>query len=306
MSSLPQTAREYLAIRRAMGFTLERHGRILTDLVDHLVSTGQETITTRSTLEWATRPAGHPQEWAVRLSVARVFARYLRAIDGISEVPPADLLPSCRRRQAPYLYSEQQIAAVMARTASIHFPQRAATYRTLIGLLAVTGLRIGEAIALDDEDVNLDVGCLTVRAGKWNAARELPMHASTVAALAEYRALRQRHWPAPKVPAFFLSMRGTRVHPGHFRETFHDLRIAAGVTGRPGSRRPRVHDIRHSFAVATLVDWYRDGLDVGPRLPRLSAYLGHSAPAATYWYLQATPELLALAAGRLEALEARS
>jgi integrase/recombinase XerD len=305
MSGLEQTAQEYLAIRRAMGFRLDRHARILTDLVEHLVSVGQQTITTAVALEWAMQPAGYPQEWSTRLSVARVFARHVRAIDGVSEVPPADLLPRCRRRLAPYLYSEEQIAAVMAATASIHFPQRGATYRTLIGVLAVTGVRIGEAIALDDTDVDLEAGCLTVRAGKWNAARELPLHASTITALAEYRALRERYWPVPKVPAFFLSMRGTRVHASHFGEAFHDLCLQAGVIGRPGERRPRVHDIRHSFADATLVDWYRDELDIAAWLPRLSAYLGHSAPSSTYWYLQATPELLALAAGRLDALEAR-
>lgn len=187
---LRQTAEEYLAIRRAMGFKLNRHARILRDFVECLAAGGQETITTSAALEWAMRPAGHPQEWAARLSVARVFARHLRAIDGTSEVPAADLLPSCRRREAPYLYSEEQIAAVMAVTASIHFPQRAATYRALIGLLAVTGMRIGEAIALDETDVDLDVGFLTLHGGKWNAARELPLHATTIAALNEYRALR--------------------------------------------------------------------------------------------------------------------
>jgi integrase/recombinase XerD len=182
-----------------------------------------------------------------RLSVARGFAKYLRALDGITEVPPADLLPSCRRRLAPYLYSEQQIAAMMAATAGIYFPQRGASYRTLIGLLAVTGMRIGEAIALDRHDVDLITGCVTVRAGKWSAGRELPLQDSTVRALRNYRQLRDRYWPAPKVPAFFLSMRGTRVHPGHFRETFHDLCDQAGVTAPPGARQPRIHDMRHQL-----------------------------------------------------------
>jgi integrase/recombinase XerD len=174
----------------------------------------------------------------------------------------------------------------MALTAGIYFPQRAATCRTLIGLLAVTGLRIGEAVALDVADVDLDDGCVTVRAGKWNAARELPLDDSTIAALADYRRRRDEWWPAPKVPTFFVSMRGTRVHSGHFRETFNDLCEQAGVTAAPGRRRPRLHDLRHSFAVATLVDWYREDVDVAARLPRLSAYLGHYAgrrrPTRTY------------------------
>ncbi len=306
MSPLRKACDEYLALRRAMGFKLDRPGRMLPDLVAHLESAGQATITTRAALEWAMRPAGHPQECAARLSVARGFARHLRALDGISEVPPTDLLPSCRRRLAPHLYSDEDIAALLAATATIHFPFRAATHRTLIGLLAVTGMRIGEAIGLDQGDVDLAAGCVTVRAGKWGAARELPLHDSTIRALDEYRQLRDGRWPQPKVPAFFVSMRGSRLLSGHVREAFRELRRHAGLTALPGGRAPRIHDLRHSFAVATLIDWYRADADVAARLPRLSSYLGHAAPEATYYYLQATPDLLALAAERLERLEARS
>jgi integrase/recombinase XerD len=306
MSALRKACDEYLALRRAMGFKLDRPGRMLPDLIAHLEATGQATITTRAALEWAMRPAGHPQECAVRLSVARGFARYLRALDGISEVPPADLLPSCRRRLAPHLYSGEDIAALMAATATIHSPFRAATHRTLIGLLAVTGMRIGEAIALDRDDVDLAAGLVTVRAGKWGAARELPLHDTTLRALDEYRQLRDGRWPHPKAPAFFVSMRGTRLLSGHIREAFRDLRQHAGLTAVPGGRLPRIHDLRHGFAVATLVDWYRTDADVAALLPRLSGYLGHAAPEATYYYLQATPDLLALAAERLERIEERS
>jgi integrase len=306
MSPLRKACDEYLALRRAMGFKLDRPGRMLPDLVAHLESAGQATITTRAALEWAMRPAGHPQECAARLSVARGFARHLRALDGISEVPPADLLPSGRRRLAPHLYSDEDIAALMAATATIHSPFRAATHRTLIGLLAVTGMRIGEAIALDEGDVDLAAGCVTVRAGKWGAARELPLHDSTIGALDEYRQLRDSRWPQPKVLAFFVSMRGSRLLSGHVREAFRELRRHAGLTALPGGRAPRIHDLRHSFAVATLIDWYRADADVAARLPRLSSYLGHAAPEATYYYLQATPDLLALAAERLEQIEGRS
>jgi integrase/recombinase XerD len=306
MSALRQACDEYLALRRAMGFKLDRPARMLPDLVAFLESLGQATITTSAALEWAMRSAGHPQECAVRLSVARGFARYLRARDGVSEVPPTDLLPSGRRRLAPHLYSEADIAALMAATATIHFPFRGATHRTLIGLLAVTGRRIGEAIALDRDDVDLAAGCVTVRAGKWGAARELSLHNSTVDALDEYRQLRDHRGPKPKSLAFFVSMRGTRLLSGHVREAFRELRRHAGLTAVPGGRAPRVHDLRHSFAVATLVDWYRAEADVAVRLPRLSSYLGHAAPEATYYYLQATPELLALAAERLERIEERS
>jgi integrase len=204
------------------------------------------------------------------------------------------------------LYSDQDIAALMAATATIHTPFRAATHRTLIGLLAVTGMRVGEAIALDQGDVELAAGCVTVRAGKWGAARELPLHDSTICALDEYRQLRDSRWPQPKVPAFFVSMRGSRLLSGHVREAFRELRRHAGLTAAFGGRAPRIHDLRHSFAVATLIDWYRADADVAARLPWLSSYLGHAAPEATYYYLQATPDLLALAAERLERLEERS
>jgi integrase len=306
VSALRQACEDYLALRRATGFKLTRHGRMLPDLVAYLEAAGLATITTSATLEWATLPGGHPQEWASRLSVARGFARYLSTLDSAAEVPPTDLLPSRRRRLAPHVYTDQQIVALMTATEAIHFPQRGATYRTLIGLLAVTGMRIGEAIALDRDDVDFEAGVVRVREGKFNAARELPLHDSTVSALDEFRSLRDRCWPAPKAPAFFLSMRGTRLLPSHVRETFRDLRKRADVSAEPGARQPRVHDLRHRFAVATIIDWYRSDVDIAACLPRLSSYLGHSAPAATYYYLQATPELLMLAAERLERLEARS
>lgn len=306
MSTLGQACEEYLALRRAMGFKLERHGRLLPKLVAHLDAAGQDTITTSVVVEWAMLPVGHPKEWTVRLEIARGFARYLKARDPRCEVPPAGLLPRDRRRQAPHLFSEQDVAAMMAATEIICVPLRAAAYRTLIGLLAVTGMRIGEAIALEDTDVDLATRTITVRAGKWGAQRQLPLHLSTTAALSEYRRLRDSCWPTPRSTAFFVSAHGRRLHPGHARETMRRLRAHAGITAAPGGREPRTHDLRHSFAVATLVDWYREGLDVPALLPRLSDYLGHSAPRSTYWYLQATPTLLTLAAQRLEQAEEQS
>jgi integrase/recombinase XerD len=307
MSPLQRASEEYLALRRAMGFKLERHGQLLEKLVAHLDAAGVQTVTTAAALEWAALPEGRPNEWAMRLQVARAFARYLHGIDKRCEVPPTGLLTRDRRRLAPHLYSERDVTAMMAATEQvICFPLRAASYRTLIGLLAVTGMRIGEAIALDDEDVDRSAGILTVRAGKWGASRQLPLHPSTLAALGDYRALRDRTWPTSRSDAFFVSAHGRRLHPGHARDTLRRLRAHAGITAAPGGREPRTHDLRHSFAVTTLVDWYRQGLDVPALLPRLSDYLGHSAPRSTYWYLQATPTLLTLAAERLECLEERS
>lgn len=301
MSALSHACNDYLALRRAVGFKLARHGRLLPDLVAHLEAAGETTVTIASALEWATQPAGHPQEWAVRLSIARGFARYLRTLDGRAEVPPTDLLPRCRRRPTPYLYCEAEIAALMAATATLRFPLGRATYRTLIGLLAVSGMRVGEAIALDRADVDPAAGCVTIRGGKPGAARELPLHDSTLRALERYCRVRDQRWPAPPSPAFFLSAAGTRLFYANVYKTFRGLLADAGLRPRVGGvGGPRIHSLRHSFAVATLSDAYRAELDVRAVMPKLASYLGHSAPAASYWYLQATPELLQLAAGRLE------
>jgi integrase/recombinase XerD len=301
MRSMSQAVDDYLALRRALGFKLTRHGRLLPDLIAYLDAAGETTVSTRLALEWATQPAGHPQEWAVRLSIARGFARYLRALDGRAEVPPADLLPRCRRRPAPYLYSDVEIAALLAATETLRFPLTRATYRTLIGLLAVSGMRVGEAIGLDRSDVDPAAGCVTVRGGKPGASRELPQHDSTLRALEEYCRVRDQRWPCPSSPAFFLSTAGTRLFYANVYKTFRGLLAEAGLRPRVGGDGgPRIHSLRHTFAVSTLSDGYRADVDVPALMPRLASYLGHAAPACSYWYLQATPELLQLAAERLE------
>lgn len=307
MISLRQACDDYLALRRALGFKLKRHGRLLPDLVCYLDVAGETSVTTRLALEWATQPAGHPQEWAVRLSIARGFARYLRTLDGRAEVPPADLLPRCRRRPRPYLYSDAEIAALLTATDGLRFPLTRATYRTLIGLLAVSGMRVGEAIGLDHSDVDLGAGCVTVRGGKFGASRELPLHHSTLRALEGYRSVRNQRCPHPTSRAFFLSTAGTRLFYANVYKTFRGLLAEAGL--RPlagGAGGPRIHSMRHTFAVRTLSDGYRADLDVPALMPKLSGYLGHAAPACSYWYLQATPELLGLAAERLERAERQS
>jgi integrase/recombinase XerD len=301
MSSLMQACDDYLALRRALGFKLKRHGRLLPDLIAYLGAAGETTVLTPLALEWATQPAGHPQEWAVRLSIARGFARYLQTLDGRAEVPPADLLPRCRRRPTPFLYSDAEIAALMVATETLGLPLTRATYRTLIGLLAVSGIRVGEAIGLDRSDVDLAAGCVTVRGGKPGASRELPLHDSTLRALEQYCGVRDQRWPRPTSPAFFLSAAGTRLFYANVYKTFRGLLAEAGLRQLVGGDGgPRIHSLRHTFAVRTLSDWYRAGLDVRALMPRLSSYLGHAAPAWSYWYLQATPELLQLAAERLE------
>ena len=230
-------------------------------------------------------------------------SRYLQAIDPRTEVPPDDLLPRQTLRVTPYLYAEQDIRRLMHAAEGLHRPLRAATYTTFFGLLAVTGLRIGEAIRLDRQDVDWAHRLLLIRDSKFGKSREVPVHDTTIEALRAYARLRDRVGPRPKSPSFFLSSMGTRLIYMTALRTFWELLDRAGIEGRSARSRPRPHDLRHTFAVRTLLDWYRAGVDVQARLPVLSTYLGHLDPTSTYWYLSAAPELLALAAQRLEAAQ---
>jgi integrase len=230
----------------------------------------------------------------------RGFARYLHAIDSANEVPPSDLLPWQRCRATPYLYSEGELAALLAAATSLQTVYRVLTYQTLIGLLAVTGMRVGEALALDRDDIDVIHGVLTVRLTKFGKSRELPVHASTVEALGRYLGHRDRPRAAASVPAVFVSRAGTRLWYANVLWTFQRLLSCAGITRRSAACRPRIHDFRHRFAVQTMLEAYRQGEDAEARLAILSTYLGHVNPKATYWYLSATPELLQLAADRLE------
>jgi integrase len=302
MTTLHERVEQYLTIRRSLGFKLEDHGRLLPQFVAYLDQRGAATLSIDAALDWATRPQGVNQfRWRQRLSVVRGFASWLQAIDPATQVPPADLLAYRRSRPIPYLFSEADIDALLgAVTAVLRHPLRVATHRTLFGLLSVTGMREGEAIGLDRDDVDLDAGSLRVRETKFNKSRQVPLHPSAVAVLRVYAAQRDRLCPRPATPSFFISVQGRRLTGRRVRAVFTRLVDQAGLAPRNGSRRPRVHDLRHAFAVRTLLDWYRDGDDVQARLPLLSAYLGHSRPSSTYWYLQAVPDLLALAAQRLE------
>jgi integrase/recombinase XerD len=291
---------DYLAMRRGLGFKLQRSAALLTDFVAFLDDAGATTITTDLAVAWARQPVGADAcWWAARLSAVRVFARYLAAIDPDTQVPSADLMPSRPRRATPFLYAPDDVAALMAAAGRIPTRQVAATYRTLIGLLAVTGMRVGEAIGLDRDDFDSDEGLLVVRKAKFGKSREVVLHPSTSAALQEYTSLRGRLCPRPGTPAFFVSATGTRLIYKNVHHRFHALTQAAGLRPRSAKCRPRPHDLRHTFAVNTLLGWYQVGVNVQARLPLLSTYLGHIHPGCTYWYLSATPELLALVADRL-------
>ena len=307
MSPLAEHAERYLALRRAVGFKLLSEGQLLAEFVASADAAGQRTITTQFALEWARRPTSGSRNYlSRRLRAVRSFARYLHALDPVCEIPPIELLPASKYRPAPYLYSDREILALMTAARGLRPPARAAMLETLIGLLACTGLRIGEALRLDRDDFDPICGLLTVRDSKFGKSREVLLDRSAVRALIDYGEIRDRLCPHPDTRSFFLTTRGTRPAHPTICQPFHELIDHAGVRHSTPGKRPRVHDLRHSFAVKTLLGWYREGGDVAARMPLLSTYLGHVDPAATFWYLSAAPELLALAAERLEQAEGRS
>ena len=300
MSDLRLAANDYLTVRRQLGFELKKAGRLLDDYVEFMNRAGAGLVTTELALRWATSVAAHPYTWRRRLGVVRGFARYLSTIDPHTEIPSEDLLRASLPRVAPYLYSPTEIAALMDAARGLTPRLHAATFETIIGLLAVSGLRAGEALGLDRVDVDLDDGVLHVRAGKQAKQREVPLHDTATRALVEYTRLRDRHVPEAQSPAFFVSPAGTRLTRGAFNATFRKFIQQIGLEGRGERVRPRPHDIRHSFAVQTVIDWYHNDEDIDSKLPLLATFLGHVDPVSTYWYLEASPELLALARDRLE------
>jgi integrase len=283
MSGLRESLAEYLAVRRALGYGLEGTERLLRQFLDHLEAAGADQITVERAVAWATLP-GRGAHWhAMRLGAVRGFARYLSEVDPRVEVPPADVLPDRSRRAVPYLYTDQQIQALMSATSTLRTAHKTATFRTLFGLLLVTGMRIGEAIALDRADFDADVGTLIIRHGKFGKSRELPLHPTTTSAVTRYLRRRDRPRPAGPTEALLISTVGTRLCVSDVQTAFRTLRARAGILPRSAACRPRLHDCRHSFAVRTLIDWYRNDGDPVLRIAALSTYLGHVDPGKTYW-----------------------
>jgi integrase len=293
---------DYLALRRALGYQLARPEKLLSQFLEHLALLGETRITVKAALDWARLPVGGGSNWwAYRLAAVRGFATYLHGLDPAHEVPAAELLPHRPRRASPYLYSDADIAALITATSTLRTPLRQATFATLIGLLAVTGIRVGEAIGLDRSDLDPTTGLLLIRHGKFGKFRELVLHPSTVDALRRYQLLRDQLAPVTATPALLVSTAGTRLLYCNVHHAFHRLVRVAELTPRSRSCRPRIHDLRHSFAVTAMLDAYAAGQDAQTRLTVLSTWLGHVHPASTYWYLSAAPELMAMAGQRLDA-----
>ena len=303
MNSLQAMLDEYLGVRRALGAQLRDQGHLLQQFVDFAVREKAGCITTALALRWATLPRGaQPTWWSHRLGVVRRFAEYVSALDPRTEVPPPDWLPYPYRRQQPYIYRDDEIRCLIdaARQLPGITGLRSHTYVTLLGLFVVTGMRTNEPLHLRRDDVDLTQGVLTVRQTKFGKSRHVPVHDSTRQALRRYASHRDRLCPNPHCRRFFLSERGTPITEWMLRYTFVKLSRQTGLRGPTDSHGPRLHDFRHRFATETLKRWYRGGQDVERKIPHLATYLGHAHVSDTYWYLSAVPELLSLAARRLE------
>jgi integrase len=296
-------------MRRALGFPLHRQGKALLDFVTFAEQKRAKYITASLALEWAQKPAtAQPATWAGRLGNVRGFARYMSAIDPRTEVPPSNLLPHSPKRARPYIYTEEEIQSLM--TAALALPichcwpaaslLKNQTYYCLIGLLAVTGMRISEAIGLKMKNVDLIEGVLRIDAAKLGKSRLVPLHASTLKVLSRYKSHRDQFLQGDHAEYFFINMVGKALDPGTVRRTFYMLSRQSGLRGQRAKQGPRIHDLRHRFAVQTMLHWYRNGDDVERLLPVLSTYLGHVHVNDTYWYLTAYPELMGRAVERLE------
>ncbi len=299
MTALAKALSDYLRVRRSLGFKHKQAGEMLPAFVRYLEDRGLTRVTTTAALAWAALPRDcDPSWWSKRLSVVRGFAKYLHLLDPRSEVPSTEHFVARYKRRRPYVYEAADITSLLAATSTLKAPLRAATYKTLLGLLAVTGMRVSEAIALDDADFDRRRAVLVIRETKFDKSREVPLHSSACRALLDYRRLRDRLVPRQRTPSLFVSTAGTRLFYQNVHATFLRLVYAAGLGGR--LPRPTIHDLRHTFAIRTVLDWHRAQVDVEARLPLLSTYLGHIGPASTYWYLTAVPELLEAATARLE------
>jgi site-specific recombinase XerD len=302
MSALHDALAKYVAIRRALGSKLGEPAVTLGHFLEFLEREGAQFITTELALRWAQEHEGVQRAtWARRLSMVRQFATWLSTLDPRTEVPPRRILEARRQRNKPHIFTDYETGQLMAEAARLPSPTglRALTHITLIGLLAATGLRPGEALALDTPDVDLQNAVLTIRETKFGKSRFVPVEASTCAALVHYADRRDELCPQRCTDAFLVSERGTRLKSCTVRGTFARMSCTIGLRAAAGVRRigrgPRLQDFRHTFATRRLIEWYRAGLDVERELPKLTTYLGHVQVGHTYWYIEAVPELLQLA-----------
>jgi len=301
MRSLNKALTEYLTLRRKLGFKLKGAGIMLKNFLSFLKNKGSPVITAELAIQWAAQPAhAQPMYWAYRLCMVRHFAQYRITQDPRTEIPTQQVLPFRYDRKTPYQYSDTDVIKLVKAAQKLSSPTglKSATYATLFGLLAVTGMRVSEAINLKNDDVDGSARVITVRESKFGKTRLVPIHMTTQRALNAYVKLRD-HVARPSV-WFFITETHAPLNYQAVRRIFIKLSRPIVSTNTAGHRRPHIHDLRHRFALSTIMRWYRHGVDVEKHLPKLATYMGHVMITYTYWYLTAVPELLRLAARRLD------
>ena len=305
MKNLPELLSEYIKLRRSLGFKLFKTEWLLNKFISFLEEQGQVYITTNVALNWATLPQNsQPATWARRLSIVRLFSEYCFVNDTRNEIPSKNLLPHKYNRKEPYIYSDQEVLNIIegAKNLNSKIGLRPYTYSVLFGLLSVTGMRIQEVTDLNQKDVNLDEGLITIQQTKFRKSRIIPIHKSTRKKLEQYISKRDNILGKASSNSFFLSDSGTRLSTSTVRSNFVKVSCEIGLRKPSKSHGygPRLHDFRHRFAVKTIINWYKTGCDVQREITKLATYLGHTHVSDTYWYLSAVPELMQLASKRLE------
>ncbi len=308
--SLQARIDDFLAERRRLGFELRSWDSLLSGFARYVASRHHRgALTVELMADWARHDKGNretPGTWARRLERVRLFARYLSQFEPDTEVPDESIFGPVPGRVAPHIYHEEEIIELLsaARQLGPRNSLRPATYEALFGLMASSGLRVSEAIHLRDADVDLKRGMLTIRQTKFAKSRQLPMHPSTVEAMTRYRRERVRHVRSTPETPFLVSSRGRRLgQPLGDRQAhrvFTALRDSLGLINRGAHDAPRLHDLRHTFAVRRMILWHADGTDIEQMMLALSTYMGHAKICYTYWYLTAVPDLMALAGGKFE------
>ena len=303
MEKIQKGIKEYISMRQALGFELEHVEKRLFDFFSFMQDQRVSYITKEIAVKWAKKPKNaRPSWWAKRLGLVRGFAKYWSAMDTRTEIIPVDLLPAKYERRIPYIYTKEEIDKLLGATKNLSskLGLRPLTYYTLLGLISVTGLRISEAVSIKSENVDLRECVLTICESKFKKSRIVPIHISTRNKLKKYAIKRDYSIKGFSAPSFFVSDIGSTLTVHTVRRTFKIISHQIGLRAPSESFGPCLHDMRHRFAVNTLINWYRSGVDVERNISKLSTYLGHAHVEDTYWYLSAVPELLALAGNRLE------
>jgi integrase len=296
---LTQAVELYLQTRRSFGYALTGPEWMLRGFVRYAKQARHTgPLTAALALQWAQQPQqGSRPYLALRLQTVRLFAQFWRAYDPKTEIPPTRRFGPSSRRRAVHIYSRKELGQLLENAAGLRYPHpfRGQTLCALFGLLDCTGLRIGEALALADQDIDWAAGVLTIRYAKGGHTRLIPVHSSTIEALQRYRALRDQTIGSALAPRLFVTYRARPVRHWCVKWSFRQICRRLGWVQRPA---PRLHDLRHTFTVRTLLAWYQSAEPIEPKLWTLSTYLGHQRPASTYWYLTAVPELMELAQQR--------